>query len=184
MIETYAPIIPIPHDNELELRIITPYDGPMLHDFVQENQRHLQRFQPQVATLGESVEAATKAVQSSIDLIETGDYLQYRLMRSNEMAGTITLFDREERMAKVGCYIGAKFIGRQFAPRASRALLEYARQPHVWNLSQAELHISDENVPSQHVAQRLGAQPTSYFGSEPTGHGDLWRSLRIWKLAL
>ncbi|MGF7229178.1 MAG: GNAT family N-acetyltransferase [Candidatus Saccharibacteria bacterium] len=180
MIE-YAPVIPVPHVDELELRLIDPGDAPMLHDFVRENQAHLQDFQSQVARLGEAPERAVAAVQYSIAALATGRFLQYRVMHAEEMAGTVTLFDRNTTAAKVGYYIGKNFIGQGFAPRAARALIEYAKQPDVWGLTQVDLQIADSNVPSHHVAQRLGAQPTMSYGSEETANGTR-RALRVWEM--
>lgn len=177
MIE-YAARIPVAPEDDVYLQATTHDDGDMLHEFITANRAHLVEFQPQVAELasrGETRNAVTERMQA----ISEGTSLQYRIMRAAEMVGTVTLFDRKDATAKLGYFLGASVLGRGYASRSSRTLLAYAAD--VWDLSAVTMHISDHNVPSQHVARSLGAVPTENFSSERTIDPIVWRTLRIWE---
>lgn len=145
----------------LYVRPVAPDDADALFELVASNS-YLHTYQRW--TRGYTREKAQQDVKNTIELIEEGEWSQYRIMRQSEpaaaMIGTITLYDidPDAHSAFLGYYIAEQEQGKGIVTRASRRVLEHARDEH--DLRYALLEIEVGNLASEHVARRLGAQLT------------------------
>lgn len=179
-LERLPDILILDESEGVYLRPTAPDDADALFELVDANP-YLQEYQQW--TRNYTPELAREGVARALGLMELGEWMQYRLMRQDRhatlMIGTITLheIDRDAHTAALGYYIAEQEQGKGLASRASRLVLERARDQY--DLQQILLRIEAGNLPSEYVARKLGAELTDKVHMD-----DEQVERRIWEIKL
>jgi ribosomal-protein-serine acetyltransferase len=172
---------------ELYLSAIQPSDAQALYNVVvdPENNAYLARYESWAAgfTLAE---AQTQTAGISEHMAQGGStIIQYAAMRrangaeTGHLIGCYSLFGHVGDSALLGYWHARAARGNGFATHGVQRLLEHAQE--VWDLGEVILHIATDNIPSQAVARRLGAEPIG--GSvEDEVNGRVYQR-QLWKIS-
>lgn len=168
-----------PTHPDIYLRQTGMRDVKPLHALINDpaNNAHIGRFETWAHDFTELV--AEQSVFESCDDIRFGTKMQYRIIEreTSDMIGNVSLFNRAGRSAMLGYFLAQEACGKGYMTSAARRVVEYGIE--LWDLEQIELQIIDENVASQNVAKRLGAQATDLTIPAETLEGTLQK--RLWK---
>lgn len=150
-------------DASVFLQLTSPEDSEALYHLVHANRQHLGRYQRWAKDI--NFEDLHTSVQQTVDRIKGDIWMQYRIMiprqgANHEMAGTITLFNRNvaQATAQLSYWLAEKEQGKGYARRGVQLLLGHAFK--AWALEKVFLDVQVGNQRAEGLALRLGAQPT------------------------
>lgn len=133
---------------------------------------------------GLTPEGIKAEVETAVEDMQKGKTLWYLIIdnHTQNIIGEVSFFDHDEsqQTAHFGYLITAEFEGRGIVSAASKELIKYAT--NRWNLKKILLEIEVGNERSEHLAQKLGAQPTDKIVRKKGG--DRMRDQRVWEIML
>ena len=144
-------------DPDAELHPLTPAEAPEVHELIQANRAHLDRWL--------RWSSAIRTRQDAADLIDSftrkqaaGDGFHLGIWQQGRLAGGLVCWyiHRQNRNAELGYWLGADSVGRGLATRAAALSLRHLFE--VEELNRVEMLCGVENRASRRVAERLGFQ--------------------------
>jgi ribosomal-protein-serine acetyltransferase len=157
-------------ESPVYLRLIDEADADELYEVLAEDQQHLQVFQPFARNT--TRESTDNRLKISLQELADGTRLQYRIVIGSEagepkIIGNLTFYGRDKKnKARLGYWITKPYEGKGYMFKAAQAFVDYGF--NKWGLQKVELTIDANNERSQHLARKLGAQPTGKLGIEET----------------
>lgn len=132
-------------------------------------------------------EQIRQSVQDRLLSMALGQSAQYRLRADDEphfggMVGTLTAYDYDPvaHEAKIGYYQSESSRGKGRVHDAVGALIGLLKEQ--WDLRFVSFDIEDGNLPSQRVAEKLGAVRTNEFKDYVSSDGMI--ANRTWRLSV
>jgi len=173
----YAKHLDINADQGISLRLSATSDVAELHGILAANREHLEEFQH--LEIGDiTIETVEQSVNKMLKNMSNGSRLQYRIVTNNAIAGSVTLYDRTAKTAKMGYWVSKDYKGKGYAATAAHRLAEYSF--NELGLESILLEIDPRNVRSERVAELLGAHVTSTVGTEEVNGRTL--NFRTWEI--
>jgi ribosomal-protein-serine acetyltransferase len=156
-------------DDEVQLKLLLPWDASELARLVDDNREHLGRWLPWVTPTYGIVEAEGFIVRN-LENIANGRGLYVAICERRQPVGMVGVENLEWELgrATLGYWLDRQHCGRGLATRAAAALVTFLLEQ--WGFRRLEIHTAAGNRPSQRVAERLG------FHHEATLSRAIWSS--------
>ena len=161
--------INIPNRDDVYLRLYNEKDLREYYNLIDRDRTHLKVFQ--LWAIDTDYEKTRQNMIENIQGIKQGTRLSYFLVNSpiDKIIGSINIrnINITDASAYMGYWISEEFEGRGIVHDAIATLMDYMSDSK--NINRIILEIAPENIRSQNLAKRLGANPTGKFtdGSMP-----------------
>ena len=144
--------------DELHLRLVTLDDADAVYQLIERNRENLA---PWVGWVNQEFDEAKNRqfIQENLDNYERGVAYAMGVYDKGVLCGVVDIrglgpdYSSEGR-TEVGYYVDKEYRGRGIAPRATSALIDFARERH--NFDTVILHTYKDNMASSRVAEKLG----------------------------
>ncbi len=142
-------------DDEVVLRMFEHRHAAELHQLTNLHRTYLRRWLPWVDNI-RSIHDTHEFIQRGMDQFAKSDGIQVGVWAEGNLAGALGMHrvDWMHRYTSVGYWLAETYTGQGVMTRAVGALLKYVFDD--LSLNRAEMRVATENVPSQHIAERLG----------------------------
>jgi ribosomal-protein-serine acetyltransferase len=136
------------------LRLLDEDDAPRLHSLIEANREALAQWLPWAG--GQTQEDTVAFIRGTREQVAGNDGFQAAVVAGGEIAGVIgfTALDWEDRVTRLGYWLGAEFQGRGTMTEAARALTDHGLS--AWGLNRVEIRAAPGNRPSRAIPERLG----------------------------
>lgn len=137
------------------LKFLKLKDAKELFELVDENRDYLCNFL-QWPRISKTVDDSIYFINQTIKSRKEKDINVYGIFFKDELAGIVGYndFDRQNKRAPIGYWIGSKFQGKGLVTMSVKSLVEYGF--NEMDLNRIEICCAVDNIPSQKVAERLG----------------------------
>jgi ribosomal-protein-serine acetyltransferase len=151
------PLYPFKLESKILLKPLGPEDTDSFYAFVVANRSHLQRFDPFVAEL-----QTAKDIQKTLTRIhrrhEQGRSLSCGIWEGHNLIGWLNCgLNRKTKGMRIGYGLAEDHQGRGIITHTAQTVLNYAFAE--LGMKYAWLTCWTTNIPSIHVAERLGFKP-------------------------
>lgn len=160
---SYPATIAVAGRNDLYLRLVSIDDIPEYIKLVETNRHFLSRYQPWVRQF--SAQNAQQRVAESLQKMEQGNWLQYRIIatQNDAMVGTVTLYDKHVEDGKTVCFRGTwraeDEAYKGFGTAAAIVMSEFAFSS--WGIDCLRSEIEEGNLAAEALAKASGMQLTA-----------------------
>lgn len=164
---------------ELELRVLTEADAPVLYALVEANRAHLARWLPWAS--GETLDDARRFVQDGLRRLDAVDGFEMGIHHDGRLVGVIGLHGIHpvNLSTSLGYWLAADAEGKGLARAACRAVLGHCFD--TLRLHRVEIRVAPDNDRSLAIPRALGFREEGRL-REVERMGDGWMDLVVFSL--
>lgn len=142
-------------DDQLDLRLLQPYNDQELFALIDANRDHLKEWLPWL-DYNVKVEDSLGFIERSLKEYAEGLCINCGIWYEDKLVGLISLMsiDKGNRKAEIGYWLGQEAESKGLMTKANSALIDYAFGP--LNLNRITIRCATGNNKSRAIPKRLG----------------------------